>query len=91
MPRNPEEDLTPCRPKVTLSHLETKERDTPLLPTLSLMRGEIRNLRQKRHCTISVDAGSYLRQPVVNIFECVGYRLQIAIVIPIHPDIDPIP
>lgn len=91
MPRNPEENFTPCRPKVTLSHLETKEKDTPLLPTLSIVCGETRNLRQKRHCIISMNAGSYHRQFVVNIFKRVGYRFHIAVIVPIHPDIDPVP
>lgn len=88
MPRSPEENLTPYRPKVMLSNLETKERDIPLLLTLSIVCGAIRNLRQKRHCIISVDAGSYHRQFVVNIFKFIGYCFHIAIIIPINPDPD---
>lgn len=55
VPRNPEENLTPCRPKVTLSNLDTKDRDIPPLLMLSIVCGAIRNLRQKRHCIILVN------------------------------------
>ena len=69
VPRNPEDSLMPCRPNVTLSNLETKDNETPLLLTLSIVCGAIRNLRQKRHCSISVNVRCYFFDFVVDIVQ----------------------